>query len=214
MGITERRQREKEGLRSRILDAARELFAAHGYEAVTMRRIAEAIEYSPTALYVHFKDKDALIRELCLADFDDLAVGLRRIAKEPDPLERLRRIGMAYVEFAIERPNHYRLMFMTPHPEGSHPTEEDKAVRAGNPEADAYALLVATIEEAIAKGLLRPEMKDAHLVAQATWAGVHGVVSLHIAKKQDPWLEWRSERKTAALVIESMTRGIARKARS
>jgi AcrR family transcriptional regulator len=210
MGITERRQREKEGLRTRILDAARELFARHGYEAVTMRRIAEAIEYSPTALYVHFKDKDALIRELCLSDFDSLAVAFRKIAKEPDPLERLRKIGMAYVDFATAHPNHYQLMFMTPRPEGSQPTEEDKADRMGNPEADAYAFLLATVQQAIDEGRLRPELKDAHLVAQAAWAGVHGVVSLHIAKECDAWVEWRAAKKTAALVIEAFTRGVAR----
>lgn len=213
MGITERRQREREEVRTKILDAARELFARHGYDAVTMRRIAEAIEYSPTALYVHFKDKDALIRELCLEDFDSLAVAFRRIAKEPDPLERLRKIGMAYVEFAEKHPNHYRLMFMTPHPESTHPTPEDAEGRKGNPEADAYAFLHATMQEAIDRGLLRPELTDAHLVSQAAWAGVHGVVSLHIAKKADPWVDWKSEKKTAALVIEAFTRGISRPGR-
>jgi hypothetical protein len=58
--------------------------------------------------------------------------------------------------------------------------------------------------------MLRPELKDPHLVSQAAWAGVHGVVSLHIAKKGDPWVDWRAEKKTAALVIEAFARGIAR----
>ena len=82
MGITERREREKEEVRGRILDAARDLFARDGYDAVTMRKIAEAIEYSPTAIYLHFKDKDTLVRELCNADFDSLARAFQKIARE------------------------------------------------------------------------------------------------------------------------------------
>ena len=73
MGPRERREREREETRTRILDAARELFAAEGYEAVTMRRIAERIEYSATAIYFHFKDKEALVKELCDVDFTSFA---------------------------------------------------------------------------------------------------------------------------------------------
>ena len=210
MGIKERRERERQEVRGRILDAARDLFVRDGYEAVTMRKIAEAIEYSPTAIYLHFKDKDALVRELCLVDFDSLAKAFQRIAREPDPLERLKKSGLAYADFALEHPNHYRLMFMTPHPA---PAKDDEAMarRKGNPEADAYAFLVGTVAEAIEKGLLRPELKDPHLVAQAAWAGVHGVVSLHVAKGADPWLDWTPLKKTVTLVVESFSRGISRK---
>src|SRR5512139_3581766 len=138
MGINERREREKGEIRGKILDAARDLFARDGYEAVTMRKIAEAIEYSPTAIYLHFKDKESLVRELCLGDFDSLARAFQRIAREPDPLERLRKVGLAYADFALEHPNHYRLMFMTPHP-APPKDDEETAKRKGNPEADAYA---------------------------------------------------------------------------
>jgi AcrR family transcriptional regulator len=206
MGIVERREREKAEVRTKILDAARELFAKEGYEAVTMRRIADAIEYSPTAIYLYFPDKETLVRELCDEDFASLAKAFQKIAKEPDPLERLRKIGMAYVEFGVENPNHYRLMFMTPR---AH--EDSKGIEKGNPEEDAYAFLVATVAEAIEKGRLRPELKDPHLVAQAAWAGVHGVISLHLAKENDPWVEWRPARKTAALVVDATIDGLARK---
>jgi AcrR family transcriptional regulator len=202
MGIVERREREKLEVRTKILDAARELFAREGYDAVTMRRIADAIEYSPTAIYLHFKDKETLVRDLCEEDFASLAKAFQRIAREPDPLERLRKIGMAYVDFGVEKPNHYRLMFMT-----ARAHDEIKTLEKGNPEEDAYAFLVATVAEGIAKGRLRPELKDPHLVAQAAWAGVHGVISLHLAKKDDPWVDWRPLKKTAALVVDSMIEG-------
>lgn len=209
MGISERREREREEVRRKILDAARELFARDGYEAVTMRKIAEAIEYSPTAIYLHFKDKESLVRELCLSDFDALAKAFQRIAREPDPLERLRKVGLAYADFALEHPNHYRLMFMTPHPEVVK-DETETAKRKGNPEADAYAFLLATVSEAMEKGMLRTELKDPHLLAQAAWAGVHGVVSLHVAKAADEWIDWRPLKRTVALVVESFSRGISR----
>src|SRR5262249_6593733 len=123
MGSLERRERVKQELRTRILDAARELFVEHGYEAVTMRKIADKIEYSPTAIYFHFRDKQSLIRELCDEDFATLAQKFQKIARVADPIERLRRIGRAYVAFAIAYPNHYQLMFMTPHPELMRPEE-------------------------------------------------------------------------------------------
>ena len=115
MGTSERREREKEVVRKRILDAARALFMQDGYEAVSMRKIAEAIEYSPTAIYQYFRDKSELVLALCEADFE--AWGRRFFALKDvrDPVERLRRSGEEYVRFAVENPSHYRLMFMSDH---------------------------------------------------------------------------------------------------
>ena len=74
MGVQERREREKKELKQEILDAARDLFVREGFENVSMRKIAEKIEYSPTAIYLHFKDKEALVHELCLHDFRVLLI--------------------------------------------------------------------------------------------------------------------------------------------
>src|SRR5512138_1144752 len=104
MGTAQRRERERLTLREKILDAARELFTAFGYEAVTMRKIAERIEYSPTAIYLHFADKDALLRELAVIDFTAFAHRFRRATRYTDPVERLGQLGKLYVEFALEHP--------------------------------------------------------------------------------------------------------------
>ena len=212
MGVAERRERERQETRSKILDAARELFAELGYDAVTMRKVAERVEYSPTAIYFHFKDKEALMRELCEIDFGSLALQFQKIAQEKDPIERLRKIGHAYVAFGIEFPNHYRLMFMTPRPGVSH-SEEYMAATRGNPEEDAYALLKMTIEEGIAAGRFRPELTDADLVSQAVWAGTHGAISLAIAKCNDDWVDMRPVKQTAEVIIEGLIRGLAREGR-
>ncbi len=207
MGINERRERERKAVRKKILEAARELFVAEGYDAVTMRRIAEAIEYSPTAIYFHFKDKETLIRELCREDSASLAKAFNAIAKEPDPLERLKKIGTAYLDFGVRHPNSYRLMFMNK----SKLKEDDLAgMGHGKQEEDGYAFLVATVGEAIGKGLLRGQLSDPHLVAQAFWSAGHGVVALHLAKRDDPWVDWRPLEETAELISTSMINGLKR----
>jgi AcrR family transcriptional regulator len=188
-----------------ILDAARELFATEGYEAVTMRRIADRIEYSPTAIYFHFKDKESLVRELCDADFLTLAHQFHRIARVADPLERLRQAGIAYMEFGIEKPNHYRLMFMTPHP--AMPADES-AIERGNPEVDAYAFLKAIIADGLAQKRFRKELTDVDLIAQTVWAGVHGVISLQIAKCNDDWVEWRDMKKRMRFMVDLLVKGL------
>ena len=178
---------------------------AEGYDAVTMRRIAETIEYSATAIYFHFKDKETLIRELCREDSVSLAHAFHAIAEEPDPIERLRQIGAVYVDFGINHPNHYRLMFMTQ----SKISKDDLALMGhGKQEEDGYAFLVATVAEAIRAGLLREDLQDPHLVAQAFWAAGHGVVALHLAKFGDPWVDWRGLHETAALVNDAMINGL------
>ena len=95
MGVIERRERERLETRARIMDAARDLFAREGYEAVSMRRIAEAIEYSPTAIYVHFKDKQDLLLEICRTDFGAFGHMLADLQSVQDPVERIRRMGHA-----------------------------------------------------------------------------------------------------------------------
>jgi len=202
MGTKERRDRERAETREKILDAAREMFATRGVEATTMRAIAERIEYTPTAIYHHFKDKDELILEICHADFAKLGRQFTSMERIDDPVERLRRIGRAYVEFAIEFPHHYRIMFMTSIPVHEHVEK--------NPEEDAYGFLVATVGEGIAQGRFRPELADPDELAQIVWAGVHGLVSLHLAKCHDPWIDWRDLRTTSMKSIEAMIRGLVR----
>lgn len=201
MGSRERRLREKLGTRERILDAARELFAERGVEAVTMREIARRIDYTATAIYHHFSDKNALLQELCAVDFKALAFEMVKIGHIDDPIERLRRIGLAYVDFAIAHPAHYRFMFLTPKPEIPQPEH------IGNPEEDSYAFLRMTIADAIARGRFRAEFTDVDQLAQMMWATVHGIVSIQIVKSGAKWIEFRDTRDTAEQMIDAMLRG-------
>ncbi len=201
----QRRQRERTEMRRTILDAAREMYVKNGYEATTMRAIADRIGYTPTAIYHHFRNKEALLTELTTQDFRALAQAFQKLGEVADPVERLRRIGQAYIAFGLTHPMHYRLMFMTPHPAMKDP----KGIKQEDPSQDAYAFLVQSCTEAIAAGRFRPKLKDAQQVAQMLWAGCHGLVSLRIAKEHDDWVEWRDIRETANQMHDVMMKGLA-----
>jgi AcrR family transcriptional regulator len=208
MGVKERRAREKSETRDKILDAARELFVTEGYEGVSMRRVAEKIEYSPTAIYVYFADKQQLFHELCQQDYARLAEVFQSSAMSSNPIERLKQIGSTYAEFGVRYPNHYKFMFMAPHPPLD-PDEEDREIM-GNPEMDAYAFLKWAVQQAIDAGCLREELQDAELISQTLWASIHGVIALHIAKGCDPWVDWRPLAQRAQLMLDVTLRGLVR----
>lgn len=206
MGAKERRERERDAVRTKILDAARSQFATQGYEGVSMRAIAEKIEYSPTLIYQYFKDKETLIKELCYADFGELAGQLQDTVKIKDPLERLRQCGRYYAQFAIAYPNHYRLMFMTPLP-----VVDDEAERQAikdKPETDAYALLRLLVQMAAEEGALRNPKADIDLVAQTLWAGLHGVIALHIVMQSDEWIAWKPLDARVEAMLDALGSGL------
>jgi hypothetical protein len=125
-----------------------------------------------------------------------------------DPIERLKQIGAIYMDFGTRYPNHYKFMFMTPHPPHE-PDEEDREMM-GNPEMDAYAFLKWAVQQAIDAGCFREELTDAELISQTLWASVHGVISLHIAKGCDPWVEWRPLQDRAEMMPDVTLRGLIR----
>lgn len=202
-----RRERQKAETRQAILDAARELFVTEGVEATTMRAIAAKIGYTPTAIYHHFRDKDALIVELCLADFSALGQAMRRIGRIEDPIERLRRMGMAYTEFAMENPSQYRFMFMTPL---DHQQINPHGELMSMPDEDAYQFLFATVQEGIERGLYRPELDDPVELAQMFWGGIHGIVALWFTHCGDPHITLHDPRRTVRTMCDNMIRGALR----
>ena len=211
MGTKERREREKDQIRTAILDAARELFVAQGYDGVSMRAIAEKIEYSPTIIYNYFRDKEALISELCQSDFGRLADQLHAASQISHPVQRLRQCGREYVRFALSYPNHYRLMFMTPYPQrpGDPKREQIKAEVKGNPETDAYAFLVTLVQQVADAGRLQGPNPNIQLIAQTLWAGLHGVISLQIAMGCDKdWTDWQSVEARTEAMLDAMTFGL------
>lgn len=205
MGTKERRAREREGVRQRIMEAARELFVTQGYEHVSMRKIAEATEYSAAAVYLHFKDKEDLLQEMCRCDFGRLNEVAAHLASIPEPLERIRQLGLTYVKYGLANPHHYRLMFMTAKP--THATEEELEAKK-DPSTNAYAMLKHAVKEAIGAGVMRPEHRDVDLAAQLFWAGVHGVTSLQITMHGDPFVNLVDGERSAEAMVELLIRGM------
>ena len=181
MGAKERREREKAATRQLILDSARDLLVEEGADGVTMRRLGERIEYSATAIYAHFADKESILTELSVCDFKAFTDRFGLVPRDLPPLHRLRGLGRAYVRFAAEHPAQYRHLFMTKR-------ELSDAALAAKPEEDAYALLRATVAACVESGAIDAswgDRKDA--AAQILWTALHGIVTLQMTmpKKSD-----------------------------
>jgi AcrR family transcriptional regulator len=205
----QRRQKQRDIVREDILDRARELFVSNGFEDVSMRQIAERVECSPGTIYLHFPDKEALFRELCHRDFAQLVDAFRRVKEIADPIKRLRSCMRAYIQFAVDHPNHYRFMFLT-----SHPVEltGEELARRGNPRESAYGFLLSLVRSAIDAGAFRADYRNAKLIAQTLWAAAHGVASLQIARANDPWIVWEPLQERSTAMIDGMIGcGFARK---
>lgn len=170
-----RRDAKKADTRRAILDAATELFQEHGYENFSLRQVAEAIGYTPTTIYLYFKDKDDLLFHTVIEGFDTFGKMLQAAYdSSSNPLERLKAEGQAYVKFALENPVNYRLMFM----------QRGEFLEREPPEGyesviDSFGILEQTVKECLDAGYFKPS--DVRSYAAVIWASVHGVASLAIA---------------------------------
>lgn len=167
-----------------------------------MRRIAEKIEYSPTTIYLYFKDKAELLDQICQETFARLVLHLNRILEQPgDPLERLKRGLLAYIEFGLENPQHYRVVFMTLHPEGY---IKIKHVHPDSPGMQAFDSLRRCVFDCISAGKLRTS--DAELISQTLWCGIHGVTALLITTKTFPWV---NKDQLLRFTVDTLVAGVA-----
>ena len=192
--------------RARILAAARALFARHGVEGATMRRLADEVGCSAPVLYSHFADKADLLRQLCAEDAAPLLAAMRRAARASEPLERLRGMARAYVEHALRHPAQFRLMFLTPIPPA-----ELRRISAGrakdDPALECYALLRASVGEACSSGALPRRRGGVDALAQALWGAAHGVVAMHAILGSSPDVPWRPARATARELVDAALAG-------
>ena len=171
MSVQQRRARQKENIREEILDAARTLFVKEGYEHVSMRKIAEKIEYAPGTIYLYFRDKAEILDRICAETFSKLAQKIHAINTDPsNPLDGLRRGLRTYVQFGIDNPNHYIVTFVQ-----AKQVPLDLQPSAG---AQCFDNLRIGVRRCVEAGQLNCE--DVEEVSQALWAGVHGVTTLLI----------------------------------
>ncbi|MEX0912835.1 MAG: TetR/AcrR family transcriptional regulator [Gemmatimonadota bacterium] len=178
MGIAERREREKEALRTLIVEAARDIISESGLDALSMRSIAERIEYSPATIYLYFRDKEELLGEVIHAGFDRMGEYIEEeltvVGPGADAAVEHRSLGRAYARFALENTAYFRVMFELP----TVPHVTDGEACTHKPERKA-ALLVDTIQRAIDAGLY--QLEDAETGALIAWGLVHGLASLYVS---------------------------------
>lgn len=173
MGIIERKEREKAEMRRKIVDVAVRMFVEHGYEKVSIRNIADKIEYSPATIYLYYKDKDQLLYDVQTEAFDNLTLFFEQKITSHDPFERLEQLAFAYLEFAWANPELYDLMFIIKAPMNAIPEEEKWKGGDGS-----YHALLLLITECIEKKLIRHT--DPSLTALSMWGFAHGLVSLQL----------------------------------
>lgn len=168
-------QSEIDAFRERAVKAATGLFAEYGVVGVSMRRLATAMGCSAMTPYRYFENRDALFAMVRTAAFRRFADRQRDAAGEiADPIERLSRLKEAYVAFAMDEPDAYRIMFeLRQQPAGTYPELVAESRRG-------FSYFHAAVVEAIDQGALQG---DPLTVAHLLWAGAHGIVSLHLAGK-------------------------------
>ena len=209
--IQERREQQKIELRAAILCAADDEFSQHGYEDFSLRRVAERIGYSPTTIYLYFKNKDDLLLQTVKSGFAAFDAAIQNAAQiAGEPWQQLENLGRAYLDFGIENPTLYRMMFMQPSdfhllPRllGSGTSDDEK--QNFSPDAHrviAQELLVEAVRRGIDDGSLRAG--NALLMADALWASVHGLVSLAAS----PLMEPDHARKVAAPLLQTIIAGL------
>ncbi|MFG1791522.1 TetR/AcrR family transcriptional regulator [Nocardia sp. NPDC049149] len=186
MSAQTRKERERADRQQRIIDTARELAESQGWEAVTVRKLAERIEYSQPVLYSHFAGKAAIVAAVAEQGCADLAVALHRAHAEADgPAAALAAVAQTYLDFAAANPALYDAIFVMN-------VDLVFGLEASKPLRDAFAGL---------ENMFRPFVDPADLGArtEVAWSALHGLATLDRNKRLRPELR---EQRLAILVAE------------
>lgn len=203
MGTAERRAREKDALRQKILEAASELFLLNGFDSVTMRAIADRIEYAPSTIYLYFKNKVEIVDAICVETFEVLIERLHRIEQQAlPPLESLAAGIRCYIEFGIEYPHQYRLVF------GSVPsdsfTESAESNLLGRQALEHLVRIIAAGQQA---GLF-PATTNPASDALIVWSHMHGTTSILINDHGRYNFPWPSKESMIERSVDLITKAL------
>jgi AcrR family transcriptional regulator len=204
MGITDRKQRQKEEVRASILDTAWQMVVTEGWQSFSIRKIADAIEYSVPVIYSHFENKDAILLEFNRKGFQLLAEALSKAkATEAEPANQLRAMGRAYWNFAFQNKEYYQLMF------GLGIPTCDAAVRI--PALGDFAEVITSTIVAMVPAGKQPAFNP-WLKYQSFWSMLHGLVSINMTRLSAPERPDEHHENLPQLVLEdvmcSFIRGI------
>lgn len=205
MGIIERKEREREEMRKLILDAAQRLFLENGYEKVSIRNIADAIEYSPATIYLYYKDKNELFFALHQMAFNKLIAEFAPIAEIDQPMDKLVEMGRLYIRFAFDNPELFDLMFIMTAPMDAIACRED----IWDDGHRAFYVLQNVVQSCIDAGAL--QHPDAERAAFMIWGMVHGLAALYLRKRMMIFGEERKKQlmdEAYELFVETIRKGL------
>lgn len=186
--------------RGEILSAAERIFVEYGYEGATIRKIADEVGVSSTALYMHFRDKNEILVEICSDTVSNMiAVNEALVAQDMDPVLRVRQMLEGYVRFGFEHSNAYRLVFCPVSVE-SHADGRAELTALGVRCFELFSSAVAAISAA---GRLKTQ--DVAAAAQVLWMAPHGLISLMITQ---PSFNWCDREKLVALMLDGVFDGL------
>lgn len=193
---------ESSDLRRRILDTTRHLLVKEGYQNLSMRKIADAIGYSATSIYLYFDSKDALLHTLIHEGMMQLhdELGERAAQFPDDPMTRLQALCRCFIDFGLSNPEYYEIMFqLRPERMERYPPEKYREARSN------LDLFSRALEEGAEDGVF--QIQDAHVLASTIWASLHGTVSLLLAERVDARIDTETFIDTA---IQRTLRGCRR----
>jgi AcrR family transcriptional regulator len=190
------KERHRAELRREILQAARELLRAEGYEKFTLRKLGRLVQCSPVALYSYFADKRAIVTPLAQEAFELLAVRLDQ-SRAKDPLSSLRQVLRAYIAYAEENPLEYRLLFLE-----SQRVKCQQSRDEMRNSRSAFSLLFRCVETCSEAGVFRG---DAFAVTTILWTGVHGAATVLLNEPNFPFV---SRERFAEEIVETLLSGI------
>jgi len=198
MSIAERKEREKEEMRRNILAAALKLFREKGYDAVSIRNIADAIEYSPATIYLYFRDKSEIFAALQFEAASVMRDHFLPVAQLEDPWERLVDFGRRYIDFGLKHSNLYDLIFII------------RASMEHVENQDCWALgmtthqfFVQTVQACVDARYFKST--DTETIAYTLWCHAHGLVALFVRERMRMYPEEKREelaRKSFAMIIK------------
>ncbi|MBR9824888.1 MAG: TetR/AcrR family transcriptional regulator [Alphaproteobacteria bacterium] len=187
--------RRRRKVREAIIDAAEAIFTSDGEEGISMRRLAEAIDYSPAAIYKYFASKDDLFEAIRDLFFERLLARIHQAMEEGGETAALcKRCIRSYIETGLEEPNHYMMAFSTSSRLNPHTHNKDEVPY------QAEDKLVSMIEAGMTEGAFRK--MDPHVASKSVWASLHGITMLMVALPDFPSGMPGSEHVTRESVID------------
>ena len=202
-----RKLREAEQRRKAIIKVVRKLIKKGGLSDVSLRKVAELAGFSTTVVYALFDDKATLITQAMDEDLLELTrLMVAAAAARKAPLDRLRAMARAYVQFGITHPDEYVFVFMQPRP---HAPNESARVKHGDPSQDPYAFVRGLVGDMATKSGLSTKEVDIDLMTQIIWEGIHGLIARHLVMgPDDAWVPVVPAESHVEAMIEVLLTGV------